>query len=110
MAVLYIKEYESLGTPGEGGNAQIAKEPPVAEQTVAIGGASVQSAAFNARTRFIRLECDVICAVAIGPNPIATTQTTTNTNAAGGGGRMAANDKEYLGVSPGHKAAVISTT
>lgn len=110
MALLYIAEFDTLATPSEGGNAQIARLTPIAEQTIAISGTSTQSAAFNKATRFIRVETDSICAIAGGANPTAVTESTTNATATGGGIRLAANDKEYFGVTPGQKLAVISTT
>ena len=49
----------------------MAKLPGLAEQTVAIGASSTQSAPFNVNTRFVRLCADVACAVAFGRNPTA---------------------------------------
>lgn len=109
MAILYITELETLGTPSEGGNCQVAHYPPVAEQTIAIGASSVASAAFNAATRFIRVETDAICAFDIRPAPTAVVSTTTAA-VAPGTGRLNVGDREYFGVTPGHKIAVIATT
>lgn len=97
MAVLYITEYAELARP-EPGLGQIAQAPAVAEQTVAIGGGSLASAAFNAGTRFIRLSTDAICSISIDFNPTATTSK----------GRMPADGVEYFGVRPAMKVAVIS--
>lgn len=97
MAVLYITEYQELGRP-EPGQGQIAQAPAVAEQIVAITGASVQSAAFNASTRFIRVSVDAICSISIDTSPTATTSK----------GRMPADGVEYFGVRPAMKLAVIS--
>lgn len=108
MAILYITECESLAIPGEGGNMQIAHMPPVAEQTLAIGGSSASSSAFNTSTRFVRVETDAICAIAFGSAPTAAAAVGTGT--ASGTLRMNANTVEYFGVSPGHKIAVIATT
>lgn len=99
MAVLYVTEFDELGK-GEPGLAQIAKQPPIAEQTVAVGGASTPSATFNASTRFVRLHTDVICSFEFGSTPTATTSDA----------RMAADNTEYFGVLPGQKVAVISNT
>lgn len=109
MAVLYIIEGDTLGNPNEGGNAQVLRLPPIAEQTIAITGSSAQSSAFNKSTKIIRVETDSICAISIGPNPTAATASGTGT-ATGTGGRMVAGDKEYFGVNPGDKIAVIATT
>lgn len=102
MAVLYITEYAELGIGAAGRVGQMPRAPFVAKQTVAIGGASVQSAAFNAKTRIIRLHTDAICSVAVDASPTATA-----TDA-----RMAANQTEYYDVSllPGGRVAVITNT
>jgi hypothetical protein len=85
MALLYITEYIFLGAPPANGG-QIPQEPPVAEQTVAITGASIQSNPFNPVTRFIRLHSDAPAEVLVGANPTAILNTS---------GRMAANQTEY---------------
>lgn len=100
MAVLYITEYAGLMPSPPGGVGQIPVEPPLAEQTVAIGGSSVASNAFNAGTTLVRLHADAICSVEFGATPTATA-----TKA-----RMAANQTEYKGVSFGLKVAVITNT
>ena len=97
MAVLYVTEFNNIG-----GGARFpvagALWAAVAEQTVAIGGVTASSAAFNANTLFIRVHTDVICSIDIGAAPTATTSTA----------RMAANQTEYFSVKPGHKIAVIA--
>lgn len=101
MATLYIKEYAELLVYA-GVDVQIPLEPPVAEQTVAIGGAHAESAAFNANTRFVQLHADAICSISLGTAPAAAT---TNE-------RMAANDTRFKGVPMGgnFKVSVISNT
>jgi hypothetical protein len=101
MAVLYITEYEHLAVNRlTGGASQIAQDPPIAEQTETITGASTQSNAFNGNTNFIRVHTDVICSIAIGANPTASATTR----------RLAADSTEYFGVQGGWKVAVISNT
>lgn len=102
MAVLYITEYAELAIGPAGRVGQMPMEPFLAKQTVAIGGASVQSSAFNAKTRFVRLHTDAICSVAIDTSPTATATD----------GRLAANQTEYRDVSrlPLGKVAVITNT
>lgn len=96
-ATLYIDEYAQNPYV----TYQAVLTPPVASQTVAIGGSSAQSAAFNSLTRIIRIHTDAICSVLIGgTNPTATTS-----NA-----RMTAGQTEYFVVQPGQKLAVISNT
>lgn len=99
MATLYIAEYGV--TKGIGGLvAPIVACPPLAEQTVAIGGASVQSSAFTSNTNIIRVHTDAICSVLIDTDPTVTAVKS----------RMAANQTEYFGVRPGDKIAVITNT
>jgi len=96
MATLYVAEFGSVGDTLQG-PIPIAQASPVAEQAVAIGGASVQSAAFSNDTQFVRLHADAICSVAFGVNPTATAVKM----------RMAAGTTEYFGVTRGEKVAVI---
>lgn len=96
MAVLYITEYAAISIP----EAPIAPGEAIASQTVAIGGSSTQSSAFNAQTRYVRLHTDAICSIAFGASPTATTSTA----------RMAANTTEYFSVTPATKVAVITNT
>jgi len=99
MAKLYVTEFRNVGAATEMFLLPLA--PPVVDQTpVAIGVGSVQSAAFNAGTRFVRLHADAICSIAFGADPTATAN-----NA-----RLAANQTEYFAVSPDHKVAVITNT
>lgn len=107
MATLYIREYAGIGTgtnaSGIGSSfleVQAAVEPAVTDQTVSIGGASVQSSAFNAKTGLVRIHTDSICSIAFGANPTATATSA----------RLAANQTEYFSVFPGHKVAVITNT
>ena len=98
---LYISEHEVMGAQ-HGGLVQAVRQAPLAEQTVAIGGASTQSAAFNARTQVVRIHTDSICSIKFGTNPTATTTTA----------RMIAGQTEYFAVpmGAGYKVAVISNS
>lgn len=107
MATLYISEFKneaqaaSQRTWGSGpAGVPVAQQPPVAEQTVAIGGSSTASSAFNTATTLVRIATDVICSIEFGTSPTATATTA----------RMAADQVEYFGVGPGMKVAVISNT
>lgn len=107
MATLYITEFRGLDysasprTWGAGpALVQAAPQPPIAEQTVAIGGASVASNAFAATTLLVRLHADASCSIEFGAAPTASATTA----------RMAAGQTEYFGVSPGMKVAVIANT
>ena len=97
MATLYIAEFGNL--VGLDGKAQIAPNPPIAEQTVSFSS-STQSSAFNGQTRYIRVHTDAICSILVGSNPTATTSTQ----------RMVAGQTEYIGVTPGHKIAAVTNT
>lgn len=102
MAVLYITEFATIKVIPAGLHVQVADQPALAEQTVAIGGSSTQSSAFNATTRLVRIHTDAICSIEFGTNPTATATTA----------RMAANTTEYFGVLGGgtYKVAVITNT
>lgn len=98
-ATMYVTEF--LGPPSVTVYYQAAPMPAVAQSTVAIAGASAQSAAFSSTTKLVRVHCDVICNITVGgTNPVATTSTL----------RLAAGQTEYFAVSPGDKVAVIAGT
>lgn len=96
MATVFISEFSSLAKVS---GAPIAMMPPIAEQTVAIG-VETDSNAFNAATRYIRVQNDAICSIAVGLTPTASTTTM----------RLPADNVEYFGVQPGHKLSVITNT
>lgn len=77
-------------------------EVPLAQQTIAVGPASAQSAAFQPNTNLVRLNNDTggACCVQFGTNPTATTTTM----------RIGPNSEEYVRVPPGQsfKVAAIS--
>lgn len=102
MATVYITEYARVGADAGGTAMVVADEPAVTSQTVAIGGTSTQSAAFNALTKFVRVHTDAICSVEFGTNPTATATKR----------RLAANTTEYFSVPIGasYKIAVITNT
>lgn len=95
---LSIREYEHINAVASG-IVPVGQEPAIASQTVAIGGTSAQSSAFNARTRFVRIHTDVACSLEFGTNPTAVA----------GACDLAANQTEYFGLIPGLKLAVIAT-
>jgi hypothetical protein len=80
--------------------------PALATQGVANAGATTQSTAFNAKTRFVRLHTDTICCYEIGTNPTAVAI------GAGMTSRLAAGQTEYIAVPVGASfkvAAILST-
>lgn len=99
MASLYITEF-GQALDERGGISDALQMPPLAEQKLAIGAGTIQSAAWNAATKIVRIETDAICSVAFGANPVASVANM----------RMAANDSLLCRVSPGGKVAVIANT
>lgn len=96
-ASAYISEYAALGQTSSGvATAQIATLPPFADQKVTFTGTPGSSAAFNNKTRFIRLHCDAACSYTVSG-------TATTSNA-----RMPADGVEYFGVLPGQVLSVIA--
>lgn len=96
MAKVFICEYAETAV-----GTLAPLEPVLANQVVAIGATSVQSAAFNAKTKFVRIAADAVCSVAFGNNPTADANSK----------RIAANvPGEIFGVRPGDKLAVITNT
>jgi len=102
MATVYITEFSAQAQDLRGFHIQAPAQPPVAEQTVAIGAGSVQSAALNDKTTIIRVHADAVCSIAVGVNPTATAVKA----------RMAAGQTEYFAVprQSGFKVAVITNT
>ena|SRR5215472_15645731 len=92
MARLYIAEYGTIvGLPATA-NGQVPLEPPLREQVIDFTGGVISSQPFQQTTRMLRLHCDAICSLIIGPPPqIATTNN----------GRWATNQTEYRGVPEG---------
>lgn len=97
MSSLYITEFDGSGNSVSGASLQVGKMPPVTTQVVAFTTSSVQSAAFNASTKFIRVQSDAVCHLVFAANPTSTTN----------GQRMVADSTEYFAVTPGDKVAVI---
>jgi len=97
MATLYITEYERV----DNSNPPVAMAPSITQQTVSLSGTSAQSAAFNARTKMVRIHTDAICSVLFGTNPTALTTSP----------RMAADQTEYFALgAAGLKVAGITNT
>lgn len=71
MSTLYITEYGQRAMDG----ALI--EPAVATQAITFTSSNVQSAVFQASTRYVRLQADATCTVAFGTNPTAVTNQPT---------------------------------
>ena len=98
MSFVTITEYRSVMI-GDGARAWLVpEEPPLAEQTVAIGMESEVSEIFNDKTRLIRIQTWGKCSITIGEEPVA--------NAGSGG--FSAGQTEYRGIPcRGMRLAVI---
>jgi hypothetical protein len=96
MAALYISEHNAGASAG----LPLVRWPALQTQVVAIGGSSQQSAPFGGGSRIIRVHCDSVCSIFIGPNPTATTLHP----------RLAANQTEYMEINAGDQLAVIANT
>jgi hypothetical protein len=90
MATLYITEYGTIAGLPATANGQVPLEPPLADYTIGIPGISPP---FQPGTRMLRLHCDAVCSLLIGP--------AGSTNAAPSNGRFATNQTEYRGVPEG---------
>ncbi len=100
MSKLYISEYARMTQASGPGNAvvQAPEEPPVATQAIDFTSGAVQSAAFSAKTRFVRLHTDAICSVKFGAAPTATANDP----------RLAAGQTELRGIPGDGSAAKVS--
>jgi len=97
MSTLYIAEFSKLYS-NPNGVAPMAAVPPLVQQTLAIGGSSVSSNAFNAATQFVRVHTDAACSINWGAAATSATM------------RMAANQTEYFSVSAGQTVSVITNS
>lgn len=97
-ATLYITEFANGMSQVGSTSPQVLPTPPVATQAISISGSSALSAAFNAGTHAVQLQCDTGCSIAFGASPTATTSTTL----------LSANQAQNFVVIPGQKVAVIT--
>ena len=93
---VWITEFASVGAAG-GGSIQIAKLPAVAKQQLDTTGGVQTSAAFNQSTKFIRVICEVQCAVRADGTAATATDLLIPLYTA-----------EYFGVVPGGTLSVIA--
>ncbi len=98
MSTMYISEYEELAS-SENGMVQAGREPAVVVQKATFTGTAGASAAFNARTKFIRVSCDAAAFLSFGVAPTAVTATDLP---------VQANTPEYFGVIPGQKVSAVA--
>ena len=100
MSTLYITEFQGIAPDNLGTVPQAAKQPGTDQTPITISGVAAASQAFAGATRLVRIHSDVVCSIAFGKAPTATTA-----NA-----RLAANQTEYFVVNPGDKVSVVSNT
>jgi opacity protein-like surface antigen len=95
---VWISEFAVLTATASGGSAgQMAALPSLVDQsTLDISGGVQSSAAFNAQTKYVRVTCEVQCAVKVGG-----TATTSSLP-------IGAMSPEYFGVQPGATLSVIA--
>ena len=98
MAIARITEYTEWAKDGHIPINGVPQVPGPAKQKVTFT-TTTQSAAFNARTKFIRVRSDTLCYIEVGANPTAITDT---------GEVLAANTDYWLGVNPGDKIAFVT--
>lgn len=100
---LYVTEFDSMLNDAASGSSY-PRCPSLADQVIAFGGISAASAAFNARTRVVRVHSSATCAVKIGgPAPVAK-------SGLGGTSRLAAGVSEFYAVHPGDALGVIMSS
>jgi len=102
VAFLYVDQYTDPGV-FQGAPRPVVQAPSlVATIRIANDTTNTVSAAFDDKTRIVRVHTDSICSIKFGTAPTATTSTT----------RLAANSTEYFGVPAGQsfKIAVILNT
>lgn len=87
MPRLSIREYQHISAVARG-IVPVGEEPAVASQSLTISGAPAISAAFDVKTKFVRIHTDVNCSLDWGtaPAPVA------------GSCDMVAGQTEYFGV------------
>lgn len=95
---VWISEFAVLTATASGGSSgQMASLPSLVDQaTLDISGGVQSSAAFSSSTKFIRVTCEVQCAVKVGA-----TATTSSLP-------IGAMSPEYFGVQPGVTISVIA--
>lgn len=90
MTIMTITEYERVVETSRGA-APVGVEPAHAIQVVTFTATAGVSAAFNARTKFVRIAVSGNANILFGANPTAVTDAST---------RLAAGQTEYFGTDP----------
>lgn len=99
MATFYISEFATCAIDARGQPIAAPEYPTtVPDHIVDITVGSLQSQPFSGNTRFIQFTTDARCSIVITENPVATMIN----------GPVNVGDKQFVGVQPGHRVAVIS--
>ncbi len=96
-----LREYVNMARDANGNVLPAGEEPAVATQTKLSTGTSANFSALNEQTHFVLLSTDGIVNWAIGASPTAAT---------GAAGRLAADEKLFIGVLPGGRTAAGART
>ena len=96
MGKFNIREYDKLATDVNGHTIQAGVEPAIAATAVTTSGTKADTT-LNIRTRFCLIGGDGIVNWAVSSAAVA-----------GAGGRMAADEKQFIGVEQGKTALVLS--
>lgn len=96
MATLHIIELSSLARTADGDVIPVPDLESIVTTQVVTFTTTAQTAAFNAKTKFVRVSPSADAVLDYGTNPDADLNTFL---------RMAANSAEFFGVLPGKKLA-----
>ena len=91
MARMFISEYEKMTEVSGGFRQAVGEEPSIAEQVVTFTATAGVSAAFNPKTKFVRIEVDGIANLLFALDP--------STIVAGTKKRLTAGQTEYFGLN-----------
>ena len=95
-----ITEYDRLAYDNLGNRVAAGVEPAKRVQQITASGVSAACGSdFDENTKFVRVHTDVTIRIAFGKSPTASATSQ----------RMAAGATEYFGVTPGIRAAVITS-
>lgn len=101
MAVAEVSEYTRAPLLAFGTIPIADEESWIGDQLVPITASHAETAALNARTRFVRIRVDSAAAFVYGDAPIAINGTHKS---------LAANQTEYFGVKGGKKFSFVAKT
>lgn len=98
-----VREYNSLSMMNNPTPAQIAQEPAITHNSVAISGTHAESPAFNANTSAVWIQCPNVQACFEEGSPPTNATTGSSPLPTGAGG-------VFMGVKPGAQVSMIACT